>query len=491
MPRVSAKSVKRHEEAAEKSRAVIAAKAAKDAKRSIDSFQNFAAKVGLGTDNLSASGTYGFNPITRERTLLEWIHRGSWIGGLSVDLIPDDMTRAGVEIKGPLKPEQIEQIEELATELNIWGKLRDNGAWGRLYGGSIAVHLVKGQNYQTPLRIESIAKDQYRGLLVLDRWMVDPSLEDLITEEGPDMGLPKYYRVTAQAPGLRGKIIHHSRIIRSTGNELPYWQKVAENLWNQSIIERVYDRLMAFDSATQGAAQLVYKAYLRTYAIDGLRELITGGGEAMTGLAAYVAMMAKFQSMEGVTLIDAKDKFEQMQHGAFTGLAEILVHFGQQISGAIGVPLVRLFGQSPVGLNSSGESDIRNYYDTINNIQNKTMKVPVTQIYRMLAQSRGIKVAKGFGITFRPLWQLTENEKADHAEKTVRTAAAAVEAGLMSPKTGMMEIRQAARVNGFGTNITDDDIEAASDIMPPTPVEVALIKEQSAEEVASEKTAVN
>src|ERR1700694_3881990 len=65
-----------------------------------DSFQNFAAKVGIGTDNQSSASTYGFNPISRNRGLLEWMYRGSWICGKVVDCPADDMTRAGIEMSG-------------------------------------------------------------------------------------------------------------------------------------------------------------------------------------------------------------------------------------------------------------------------------------------------------------------------------------------------------------------------------------------------------
>ena len=70
-------------------------KAAKESTtKTVDSFVNFSANIGVGTDNIMSGGTYGFNPITRNRTLLEWIHRGSWIGGLAVNIIADDMLRA-------------------------------------------------------------------------------------------------------------------------------------------------------------------------------------------------------------------------------------------------------------------------------------------------------------------------------------------------------------------------------------------------------------
>src|SRR4051812_37851112 len=64
-----------------------------------DSFQNFMASVGFGTPNIHSGSTYGFTPITRERTLLEWMYRGSWVCGIAVDAPADDMTKMGVEFR--------------------------------------------------------------------------------------------------------------------------------------------------------------------------------------------------------------------------------------------------------------------------------------------------------------------------------------------------------------------------------------------------------
>ena len=72
--------------------------------------------------------------------------------------------------------------------------------------------------------------------------------------------------------------------------------------------------LDVIDSATQGAAQLVYKSYIRTYTIEGLRQIIATGGPQMAGLAKYVDMMRTFQSIEGITLLDSKDTFAVQQH---------------------------------------------------------------------------------------------------------------------------------------------------------------------------------
>jgi len=452
-------------------------------RKSADSIQNFAAAIGIGTGNIASAASYGFNPITRVRTLLEWIHRGSWIGGVAVDLVADDMTRAGVEIKGDLDPQQIEAIQEEAVALQIQNRVNDAIKWSRLYGGSLGVLVVDGQNTATPYRGETIGKGKFRGLLVLDRWQVEPSLEDLVTEAGPHLGLPKYYRVTNDAPGLVGQKIHHSRCLRLEGIRLPYWQRVMENLWGISIIERLYDRMLAFDSATQGAAQLVYKSYIRTYKIEGLREIISSGGPMKQALVEYVNFMRQTQSIEGMTLLDSKDEFEGHVHAAFSGLSDALLQFGQQLAGALQIPLTRLFGQSPAGLNATGESDLRTYYDGINQQQEKDLRSPMTEIYKAIARSLGITVPDGFRIGFRPLWQLSEQEKATIAESITKTVIAMQETGIISDQLVLKELKQSSVVTGVWTNITREEIDAANDVpTPPIPEETGNGNDPNAEE---------
>lgn len=455
-----------------------------------DSFVNFAQKMGIGADSPLSSASYGFNPITRIRTMLEWIHRGSWLGGIAIDVVAEDMTRAGVDFRGDMKPEDIEAMEEAAGEMGLWSAVCDTIKWGRLYGGALAVMLIDGQNVSTPLRLETIGKDQFKGLLVLDRWMVDPSLNDLVTEMGPHMGQPKFYTASVDAPGLRGKKIHYSRCLRAEGIKLPYWQRVMENLWGISVIERLYDRMVAFDSATTGAAQLVYKSFIRTYRIKDLTEIIAAGGAPMQGLMAYVELMRKFQGNEGITLIDAEDDMATMHATAFSGLSDVILQMGQQLSGALQVPMVRLFGQSPVGLNSSGESDLRTYYDGINKDQKKDLQVPMTRIFRALAASKGIKLPKGFGLSFRSLWQMPDKEKAEIAETVVRAVKEAEEAGLITQQGAMKELQQSSSITGIFTNITDKDIKDAEDTIPPPASEVLRNEAEAAAAGAPGESAV-
>lgn len=438
-----------------------------------DSFQNFAAQVGLGTGNLSDGGTYNFGLQSRNRIMLEAAYRSSWICGLAVDVVAQDMTRAGIDLQAAqLDPDSAGKIHAAFDKLRIWDSLCKAVKWSRLYGGAIAVMLIDGQQPNTPLVVDRVKTDGFKGLLVLDRWQISPSINDLVEEYGPDLGQPKFYRVQQNAPALRGLNVHYSRVIRLEGLELPYQQKVTENGWGQSILERLWDRITAFDSTSDGAAQLVYKAHLRVIKIKGMREIMAGGEAAMRGLTKQVEVMRAFQRNEGITMMDGADEFAAHSY-TFAGLDNLLEKFGEQISGATQIPLVRLFGQSPGGMNSTGESDLRTYYDGISQQQDAALRLPLGgRLLPVLAKSvLGQNMPDGIPFNFVPLWQMSAEQKADVTAKTVEALSKAEAMGVLSPQVILKELRQLSLTTGTFTHISDQDINSA-DAEPPDPTEL-------------------
>lgn len=437
-----------------------------------DGFVNFKARLGYGAGNQFSAATYQNNFISRNRVRLEAMYRTSWIIGQAVDVVAEDMTRAGVDLKSKDNAENTEAVQNAMRQLGVWSSIEETVKWARLYGGAVAVMLIDGQDAATPLRVETIKKDQFKGLLVLDRWMVEPDLNDTVQDFGPELGYPQRYRIMVNPwVPLSGKTIHHTRVVRLDGVKLPYQQRLAENGWGQSVAERIFDQLVAFDSTSQGAGQLVYKAHLRTLSIDKLRELIAAGGSMFEAVLKQVDVIRTMQSNEGLTLLDASDKFETHQY-SFSGLADLLLQFGQQLSGALQIPLVRLFGQSPAGLNSTGESDLRTYYDGILQKQESTLRVPLSRVLDVVYRSTvGEEPPDDLMFEFEPLWQLSDKEKAEVAKTITETVATANESGLISDRTALNELRQSAEITGVWSNITNEEIEAAEEL-PPDPTEL-------------------
>ena len=345
-----------------------------------DSFVNFANRIGVGNgahnDNTLSEGFYEFNLVTRNRIKLEAGYRGNWVIGGIVDYIAEDMTKYPVEITTTDGKADVVDIQSELNRLKIRETLCDNIKWGRLYGGSIGVIQIEGQDPSTPLRLETIAEGQFKGIAVYDRWQVNPVINDII-ETGPDMGLPKFYQIVSSPVQVQPSVdaiesgivtVHHSRVLRSIGIKLPFFQAITEQMWGESVLERPWDRIISFDNVTMSSASLVDRANLRTVGIKDLRQVISAGGDALKGMYEYFDMMREAQNNMGLTLLDELDDFQATSY-TFSGLADMILQFAQQLSGATTIPLVRFFGQSPSGLNATGEQDLRLYYDGINTRQ--------------------------------------------------------------------------------------------------------------------------
>lgn len=433
-----------------------------------DNFVNFAAQLGYGAQTLASANNYSFAPITRNRVQLEYMYRSSWLAKQIVDAPADDMTRAGVHIESDMEPDDMEEYTKYFQEHMIWQRLNETAKWSRLYGGCLAFIMIEGQQVDSPLQADTIMQDQFKGLIVLDRWMIYPDLTDTVKDMGPDFGQPKYYQVVADVRGLPKLRIHYTRVIRMDGIQLPYWQMIGENSFGLSVLEPIMDRMVAFDSVTQGAAQLAFKAHLRVVKIDGLRELIATGGMVYQAFLQQMAMIRLMQTNEGLTVIDAVDEFQANSY-SFAGLSDLLNQFGQQLSGASQIPLTRLFGQSPNGMSATGESDMRNYYDSIKAQQEARLRRPLTVLFDVIHRSKfGRPLPKGFNWTFAPLWQMSETDKATVAGQVTVFVDQAVTGGLISSQVALKELRQSSRTTGYWTNITDEDIKQAKqdDLMP-------------------------
>ena len=427
-----------------------------------DGFQNFEASLGLGTGNQMSSSRYGLMPLTRNRIELDFMYRGSWIVRKAVAVPADDMTRAGVEFHGLDKGRDPVDLQNHLRRLNVWGALAKGVKWGRLYGGAVNVIMIEGQNLNDPLEPESVQKGQFKGLLPIDRWSLTPS-STLVDALGPDFGKPIGYSVVSgSSDNVPGAWIHHTRVVRHEGEDLPYYQRQSEQGWGMSIVEAFHDRLVAFDSTTLGMAQMVYKAHLRTLKMKDLRQNIATGGKAYAAALAQVDLIRRYQSLEGLTLIDADDEFRTDTY-TFAGLADVILQMSQQLAGALDMPLVKLFGMSPAGF-STGDADLRSYNDNIGLKQERDLRHPLEVVNHVAYRSEfGVSPPRGFGFKFAPLYGLNAVEKANIAASTATTVAAIEGTTAIKPSGVLKELKAASETTGAWRWITDEDIKAAED----------------------------
>jgi phage-related protein (TIGR01555 family) len=171
-------------------------------------------------------------------------------------------------------------------------------------------------------------------------------------------------------------------------------------------------------------------------------------------------MIRQMQSNEGITLLDKEDEFQAFNWN-FAGVYDALQAFAEQIAGATGIPLIRLLGQSPKGF-SSGDSDMRAYYDTIATQLDDDKRPADNMLFGILSRHLwGKPLPDDFAFDYQSLFVPTEAEKSQIATADAQAAAGLVGADIISKALALSELKNAGRLTGRYTSITEEDIEAA------------------------------
>lgn len=437
--------------------------------RALDAFSNVLARLGAGTPNLLEGTEYSLQRMSRDFNTLNALYRESWIVRRIIDVIPADMLKNWITITSGLDPDVEKRLSLTLRRTQLIDKLKRGMQWGRLYGGALGVMLVKHQGYDLsqPLQLDWIMPGDFAGLLIFDRWNgVNPSSELIEDISDPDYGYPKYYTVTDPAGGGSVKI-HHSRVVRFTGNTLPFWEEIAEMQWGASVVESIFDELRKRDNVSWNIAQLTFMANIRVLKMQDLGQLLAAtDNESQAELLRTLEAQNMLLNNMGMQVMDAADGLETHQY-TFGGLADCYQQFIMDISGAAEIPVTRLFGRSPSGLNATGESDLQNYYDMIAEKQESYLRPILNKVLPPFIISTLGSLPDDFDFEFDPVAEPTDKERADLAKCGTDNVVAAYNAGLISQRTALKELKQQSERTGVWTNITDEDIERASDSVEP------------------------
>jgi hypothetical protein len=215
-------------------------------------------------------------------------------------------------------------------------------------------------------------------------------------------------------------------------------------------------------------SQLIYKAYLRTMKVKGLRKILAAGGALQAAFQANIEAIRSMQASEGITVVDSEDDFETHTY-TFGGLSEVIDGNARQVCGALQMPMVRLMGEGPGGLNATDEGALRIWYDGIGKEQEARYRRPIGRLFDVLYRSTlGEAPPEDFNFKFNPLWKVSKAEQAEIAGSVTQTVLSAHAAGVVSTQIALKELRQSSETTGVWTNIDDEAIDAAAD-MPPAP----------------------
>lgn len=325
--------------------------------------------------------------------------------------------------EGPYEADS-ETADAIRQYLERWGivqKVTEGMIWGNLFGGALLIMGADdGQDMEQPLDLDRIRAVRY--LTVLDKRGVRPLkyYEDPLK---PKYGEIEVYELqpsggygTSSVPVANRAKIHESRVIRFRG-ALTSQRKQREDTtggWDHSVLQNVYDVLRDYAMIWRSAVHLISDASQGVFTMKGFLDIIAQGKQ--TALTTRLQIMELARSVTRAIVIDADGENFHREPTPFTGLPEMLDLANRRMTAAARMPLTIFMGQSPGGLNATGESDIRWWYDTIKAEQGLILRPILERVMLVFLHSqdgptRG-KVPAKWNIRFPPLWQTTPTEDA-------------------------------------------------------------------------------
>lgn len=450
-----------------------------------DTLKNLVSGLGTSKDK-SIANSYVVNEILPND--LVNMYRGDWISRKLVDIPPKDMTKTWRNWKAP--KEAVEKIEALEKHTRI--RLAANTCYAlqmaRLFGGSIMYFSIRGQASHTALDVERVRQDDLKYIRVFHKveGLGEEGLRDDIEDEW--YGHPEFYTVTKRTGEPRR--IHPSRVIRFIGKPRPELLNTSV-WWGDSVLQIAQDAVMNASASEQHVAALVPEAKTDVMYVPGLGQMLSTpeGTQALTARFQYAAMMKSMFNMvllDGVGAETAEgesvgETWEQKQI-RFADLPDLLTHFLQTVSGAADIPLTRFLGVSPAGLNATGESDLRNYYDGLAGDQRNELSPSLAAFDEVLIRSATGSREPSIYYEWAPLWLPTPKEQAEifknRAEgvKTLKDTMLIPAAALSEATVNMLiedgtlaSMETAIAKHGDFSSMSPEEQEAAKGITPEPP----------------------
>lgn len=295
----------------------------------------------------------------------------------------------------------VEFLKQEEKRLDLVAKTRIGWVWARTYGGSALIIGAAGHP-STPLPPNA----EIKFLRVLDQTQVTSTGEMDRDFTSENWGEPRYYNVTP----INGHpmIMHHSRVVRIHGDELPRRRYIGNNYWGTSVLNALHNALKKYATVQDAIANLVVDYRQTVYTYSNLEEILAAGGH--DDIIKRAETMDAVRSILNATMLSENEKMEIIGGGQTAGLPELADKAIMRLSTETGVPHTVLLGDSPSGLGATGESERLDFNNLVESQRDAKPVPAMTTIFNQCLRAKG-KKADSFEMIWPNLWSSTPKDE--------------------------------------------------------------------------------
>jgi phage-related protein (TIGR01555 family) len=417
---------------------------------------------GLGTAVDQRSGLfYNFRPLTGPEA--EAGYRSSWLVRKIVDVPAIDMTREWRDLQA--EADAIQAIEAEEKRLQLKAKCQRALILARLYGGSVIVLGTTDADPAEPLKPDVVKAGSLTYLHVMSRWQITVG-QPRLDPADPWFGQPDYFTING-GNGQSAKL-HPSRVVSFVGQRAPEGTFYAKDswFWGDPIMQSIGDAVKNADLAQAGFASLIERASVDVVQFKDLMSIV-GTTEGEAKITARLNAMQMGRSNFRAVALDTEDKWSQMQVN-WSGIPAVMDAFLLVVAGAADIPMTRLLGQSPRGLQSTGDGEERDYQSMLKARQGEMLRPALEQIDELLIRSALGNKPDDIYFEFAPLDTPDQKDAADVEETFAKAVLEYSQSGVIEDLALRAMVKNRIIESGQwpGSEIAFEEAEAAAAAEP-------------------------
>jgi len=380
-----------------------------------DGFANVLTGLATSRDPTN-KGHYQRDPLLTEHEV-EAIFTGDGLGRKIVEVPAEEATSKWLTVEGDEGGAVGDAMEVTGTQ----AALTNAYVWSRLYGGAVILRLINdGGDLDQPLNRNGI--QEIIGYRIFHRHRVQWTQADIDPNpNSPGFGEPQFY--TIQPINGTPFRVHVSRLCILDGMRLPDNERQRNNGWGASALQGVYTYLRRVGEGLGYSNSIMRDFVQSVLGVKGLTEMLAAGQDEQ--VRNRLKLLDVSRSVINGMVLDAESETYSKQASSVAGLADLLDRNAEALSAVARMPMTKLFGRSPAGMNATGDSDMRNWYDALAADQSRylspVMEALVRDIYTSRTGPTRGREPSEWSVKWNALWQPTDRETAD-LRKTVAEA---------------------------------------------------------------------
>lgn len=375
-----------------------------------------------------------------------------------VECIATEMTRKWIRLEAKGEKDKTRKIKQLTEELERL-KVREaftqvcevDGFFGRAHlyldmGATDDTAELKTPigNGENDISRAKVKKGDFKRLAVIEPTWTYPSGYNSNDPLSPDWYNPQMWFVMA-------KEIHVSRCLSFVGREVPDMLKPTYMFGGLSLTQMAKPYVENWLNVRQSVADII-QAFSVMVLSTNLGETLTPGGEQ---LFTRLDLFNNLRDNRGVFAVD-KESEDFKNVSAPLGTLDALQAQAQEHMASVSrIPLVKLLGTTPHGLNATAEPELRAFYDTIHAFQAKFFTPNLKRVIAFAQLNIWGRVDPDITFVYEPLWSLDEKGQAEVDKIEAETDVILIDGGVITPMESRKRVANDPNVPYQGLDIDD------------------------------------